>query len=514
MVRLHVSLYIMSVSLVLVILLTPLSNAFAKYDISNGDHNVSTDVSSSKNDTADETAYGDDNKGNVAVTDNHEKDFHVKIIDDGKAVEITRYTGIKTAVLIPSTVHSLPVTIIGKEAFREKKLVSVTIPHGIMTIEERAFANNQLSSVIIPDSVVYIERGAFAYNQLTSVTIPYGVTFIGIAAFAENKLTDITIPYSMTSIENGVFAYNQLTGVTIPDGIISIGNGAFANNQLTDVIIPYSVTFIGKEAFANNQLSDITIPNRMAFISEEAFANNLFSDDANAQGSEVHATNAATRTPAITASDDDGSSGTVFTILLIMLCIACVFRKKMLHWWHVIKIRKLVKQHSQTLLIKKRQSLYEDAYGVLVADDWIKELNYFIGRVVAPALNIRCDKTMLSLYRPIIMRILVDIEGESGKTYTPKPSLPPTGYDYEKEICSRLKRLGFNARTTKVSGDQGVDVLAIKNGVSFAIQCKLYSQPVGNKAVQEVNSGREVYGTDYGVVVSNASFTKSAHQLV
>lgn len=85
--------------------------------------------------------------------------------------------------------------------------------------------------------------------------------------------------------------------------------------------------------------------------------------------------------------------------------------------------------------------------------------------------------------------------------------------DYEQNICLKLKELGFSARVTKASCDQGVDVLAEKNDISFAIQCKMYSHPVGNKAVQEVSAGKQHYNTDYGVVVSNSSFTKSAKQL-
>lgn len=89
---------------------------------------------------------------------------------------------------------------------------------------------------------------------------------------------------------------------------------------------------------------------------------------------------------------------------------------------------------------------------------------------------------------------------------------PLTPLDYEKHIKLELTKLGFDAKTTKGSGDQGADVLASKNGVSFAIQCKKYSKPVGNKAVQEANAGRDFYKQDYGVVVSNAGFTKSARQ--
>lgn len=91
-------------------------------------------------------------------------------------------------------------------------------------------------------------------------------------------------------------------------------------------------------------------------------------------------------------------------------------------------------------------------------------------------------------------------------------SAPDNPLEYEKYISECLAELGFDAHTTKASGDQGADVLAEKNGVSFAIQCKKYSSPVGNKAVQEANAGRDFYKCDYGVVVSNAGFTKSAKQ--
>ena len=84
--------------------------------------------------------------------------------------------------------------------------------------------------------------------------------------------------------------------------------------------------------------------------------------------------------------------------------------------------------------------------------------------------------------------------------------------DFETKVANDLKQLGFSTHMTKATGDQGVDVLATKNDIKFAIQCKLYSHPVGNKAVQEVCAGRDFYRCDYAVVVTNASFTKAARQ--
>ena len=98
------------------------------------------------------------------------------------------------------------------------------------------------------------------------------------------------------------------------------------------------------------------------------------------------------------------------------------------------------------------------------------------------------------------------------EVYTQRSEEASSPVDYENSVATTLKEMGFEVHTTKASGDQGADVLAQKNGISFAIQCKMYSKPVGNKAVQEANAGRDFYSCDYGVVVSNAGFTKAARQ--
>ncbi len=46
-----------------------------------------------------------------------------------------------------------------------------------------------------------------------------------------------------------------------------------------------------------------------------------------------------------------------------------------------------------------------------------------------------------------------------------------------------------SVEVTRGSGDYGVDVLAEKEGVTYAVQCKRYDGPVGVKAVQEAYAG-------------------------
>ncbi|MDE6622508.1 MAG: restriction endonuclease [Lachnospiraceae bacterium] len=87
------------------------------------------------------------------------------------------------------------------------------------------------------------------------------------------------------------------------------------------------------------------------------------------------------------------------------------------------------------------------------------------------------------------------------------------GFDFEYYCADLLADSGFiNVKVTRRSGDYGVDILAEKDGVTYAIQCKRYSGLVGIKAVQEAYAGRDYYDRMVGAVLTNQYFTKSAVQ--
>lgn len=74
-----------------------------------------------------------------------------------------------------------------------------------------------------------------------------------------------------------------------------------------------------------------------------------------------------------------------------------------------------------------------------------------------------------------------------------------------------MRNRGFiEVEVTKSSGDYGIDILAEKEGVTYAIQCKRYNGPVGVKAVQEAYAGRDFYDRMVGCVLTNQYFTQPA----
>ena len=83
------------------------------------------------------------------------------------------------------------------------------------------------------------------------------------------------------------------------------------------------------------------------------------------------------------------------------------------------------------------------------------------------------------------------------------------GHQFEYFCADLLRKNGFtDVEVTKGSGDQGVDVLAEKDGIRFAIQCKCYSSDLGNRPIQEAFAGKSIYNCQIAAVLTNRFFTQ------
>lgn len=97
----------------------------------------------------------------------------------------------------------------------------------------------------------------------------------------------------------------------------------------------------------------------------------------------------------------------------------------------------------------------------------------------------------------------------------PKAQIAATnGIEYEHCVAAYLRGKGYTGvQVTQASGDYGVDVLAHKWHIKYAVQCKFYALPVGVDAVQEAVAGKAHYGCNGAMVVTNSTFTKAAETL-
>lgn len=133
------------------------------------------------------------------------------------------------------------------------------------------------------------------------------------------------------------------------------------------------------------------------------------------------------------------------------------------------------------------------------------EADELLDKFINQERDIQNGKISLSLSENYIP---LDIEQQHAE---PDDVSTLSGQEFEQYCKWLLLKNGFSEiQDTPVSGDRGVDLIAYKDDVKYAIQCKRYSGTVGNKAVQEAYSGKGIYDADIAVVMTNSTFTSQA----
>ena len=217
-------------------------------------------------------------------------------------------------------------TQIGRQAFSNSSIRTLTLPDGVLEIRDYAFSwNYNLVIVSIPDSVEYLGYDLFNGTNdslivfVEAETIPAtwgqywnqnnrkvilnsyvqahsegGIEYIisndeamvfGVSHGTNN--TQISIPSTVTyegniipvtSIASSAFSYNRyLQSITIPGSVELIGASAFSNNyHLTSVTFSENsgLIEIGKRAFENTSITSFTLPQSVELIDDFAFASN------------------------------------------------------------------------------------------------------------------------------------------------------------------------------------------------------------------------------------------------
>lgn len=118
-----------------------------------------------------------------------------------------------------------------------------------------------ISPVISGYAVEGIAKRAFSgERKITSIKVPNGVLSIGNYAFANcSKLVSITLPDSVTSMGTHMFyECGKLKSINIPAGVSTIGTGTFFScGSLTSIVIPVGVEKIGMQCFASTGLNRV-----------------------------------------------------------------------------------------------------------------------------------------------------------------------------------------------------------------------------------------------------------------
>ncbi|MCR5308119.1 MAG: leucine-rich repeat protein, partial [bacterium] len=143
----------------------------------------------------------------------------------------------------------------------------------------------EVESLTIPDSVVHIGREAFANSTIGTLTLLSNISIIEYGTFREVKIDSIVIPKNVTRICQEAFYLSTLQEITFEAGskLTRIDDYAFSNcDNLVSIEFPSMLEEIGLQAFCScDALETITFADNASLktIGEEAFydCNNLTS---------------------------------------------------------------------------------------------------------------------------------------------------------------------------------------------------------------------------------------------
>jgi HJR/Mrr/RecB family endonuclease len=212
------------------------------------------------------------------------------------------------------------------------------------------------------------------------------------------------------------------------------------------------------------------------------------------------------------------SRDVVLLVVLALLVIGAVILTTVYSVWNrnssFRRVDTITDMHMDALVRQRAMQVRSDPYGKPILDKWHSEVSYFIAHHVRPNLDPNhqplLDKECAAILQRISQRVANASQMRPAITAIPANITP---FEFEAFCAERLRACGWDVQQTALSRDQGVDVIAEKSGVRVVLQCKLYSNPVGNKAVQEIAAGRVHQQAHHGAVVTNGTYTTSAKQL-
>ena len=240
---------------------------------------------------------------------NPASDFQYEIVGD--TAKITRFIGSATVVKIPETVEDQPVAVIGRDSFKQSRdFTAVILPKTTRIIEDGAFFNcSWLRQITIPEGVIRIDEGAFAGCALTEVFLPASVTHFSNAVYQcpsfvsievdprnsvfksidgilydkqvtavlrcpEGRTKPVTLPPTVHHVARMAFHHCvNISSITLPDAVDSIGQMAFYRcTKLERISIPRGVTKIEAQTFVDcPRLESISLPEGLQEIDDGVF---------------------------------------------------------------------------------------------------------------------------------------------------------------------------------------------------------------------------------------------------
>ncbi len=168
-------------------------------------------------------------------SDENESGFSCEQIDG--TLKIVAYEKDEQQVIVPQNIEGKAVTVIGNGSFYRKKMMSISLPQGLKTIEYGAFYRcYSLTEIVIPQTVTQIGGNPFfRVSSLKRISVEsnnqnycdidgvlYNKDKTILLAYPEGKEAEtFTVPASVTTLDKSAFGYRcyHLKEIVIPSTV-------------------------------------------------------------------------------------------------------------------------------------------------------------------------------------------------------------------------------------------------------------------------------------------------------
>ena len=197
-----------------------------------------------------------------------------------------------------------------------------------------------------------------------------------------------------------------------------------------------------------------------------------------------------------------------------------VFSNKELDQLIIEETSKQNYEEFKTRILNNKPNTLEDYNRNLVeiyGEDYLKYLNLFKDLLVEnkiPFGQEQITEKIRKTKKDVDLKYFEQkLESENFHSITIQDINLITGYEFEHFLKTLFEKMGYKVELTKLSGDQGADLIISKFGEKVVVQAKRYSKKVNNKAIQEIVAAIKHYGAERGIVITNSEFTRSAIEL-
>ena len=253
---------------------TPIAVSFrALTGAAAGDYAVTLELKEAG--TIDEEFVDDLGFSTVVITIEGSGDFTFEEVNGG--LRVTGYQGADARVNVPAEWNGLPVTAIGKQAFRNCGWVEkVSLPSSVREIGNNAFQGCRALVGISMSHVTAIGNYAFyGCSALQGVYLPNTLSSLGEYAFAScQSLASVDLPGSVGTVPKSAFmGCAGLYSVTIGEGVTEIQAQAFYScENLTELSLPEGLLSIRDDAFSKCvRLSSVSLPQSLEILYSKVF---------------------------------------------------------------------------------------------------------------------------------------------------------------------------------------------------------------------------------------------------